>query len=49
MWNDAGQWSRDFREFLAKNKDFVMCFIKPEPKYLGEVIPISGDGRLSHD
>lgn len=45
----AGQWGRDVREFLAKNKDFVMCFIKPEPKYLGEVIPISGDGRLSHD
>lgn len=45
----AGQWGRDVREFLAKNKDFVMCFIKPEPKYLGEVIPITGDGRLSHD
>ncbi len=45
----SGQWGRDVREFLAKNKDFVMCFIKPEPKYLGEVIPISGDGRLSHD
>lgn len=45
----AGQWGRDVREFLAKNKDFVMCLIKPEPKYLGEVIPITGDGRLSHD
>lgn len=34
---------------MAKNKDFVMTFIKPEPKYLGEVISITGDGRLTHD
>lgn len=45
----AGQWGRDVREFLAKNKYFVICLVKPKPKYLGEVIPITGDGRLSHD
>ncbi|WP_092590065.1 SanA/YdcF family protein [Acidaminobacter hydrogenoformans] len=45
----AGQWGRDVREFLARNKDFFQTLYKPEPTFLGEVIPISGDGRLSHD
>lgn len=38
------------REFLARNKDFVTSTIlKPKPTYLGEPIPISGDGRESWD
>ena len=41
----GGQGYRDFREFLARSKDFVMCIFRPEPTFLGEVIPISGDGR----
>lgn len=45
----AGQWGREVREFLARNKDFFQTMLKPEPTFLGEVIPISGDGRLSHD
>lgn len=45
----VGQWSRDVRELLARNKDFVQTIFKPEPRFLGEVIPISGDGRLTHD
>lgn len=32
------------RESAARAKDFVYCIIKPEPTYLGEVIPISGNG-----
>ena len=44
-----GQDKRDFREFLARNKEFVTCLVQPEPKYLGEVIPISGDGRATQD
>jgi vancomycin permeability regulator SanA len=33
------------REYLARAKDFVKWIIKPEPKYLGDKIPIDGDGR----
>ncbi|MBQ7783947.1 MAG: YdcF family protein [Oscillospiraceae bacterium] len=39
----------DIREILARDKDFVMTIIKPEPTYLGEVIPISGSGDLTND
>ena len=40
----GGQLYFDFREVLARNKDFVYSIIKPEPTYLGEAIPISGNG-----
>ena len=45
----AGQSMRDFREVLARCKDFAMCIFKPEPTFLGEVIPISGNGDLTND
>ena len=45
----AGQSARDIREVLARNKDFFKCIFKPEPKYLGDAIPISGDGNLTND
>lgn len=45
----AGQLYREVREVLARNKDFVMSIIKPKPTYLGEVIPVSGDGDLTND
>lgn len=45
----AGQLMRDFREILARCKDFAMCIFKPEPTFLGEVIPISGNGDLTND
>lgn len=45
----AGQYKRDLREILARNKDFVMAFIKPEPTYLGAVIPISGNGNDTNE
>ena len=44
-----GQDMRDIREFLARNKDFVKVIFKPEPTYLGETIPISGDGNVTVD
>lgn len=47
--NYAGQSSRDVREFLAKNKDFFVVIFKPKPTYLGDQIPISGDGRITFD
>lgn len=45
----SGQTARDIREVLARCKDFVMCIWKPEPTYLGQTIPISGSGELTHD
>lgn len=37
------------REFLARVKDFAYCLVKPEPTYLGEAIPISGNGDVTND
>lgn len=45
----SGQGARDLRELLARVKDFGTCIFKPEPTYLGEAIPISGDGNLTND
>ena len=47
--NYSGQSGRDFRELLARVKDFWTCVFKPEPTYLGDPIPISGDGNLTND
>lgn len=44
-----GQINRDIREVLARVKDCVGCIIKVEPTYLGEAIPIFGDGNLTND
>lgn len=35
------------REILARLKDFVYTLFMPLPTYLGDVIPITGDGRLT--
>ena len=45
----AGQTYRDIREILARNKDFVKTIFKPKPTYLGEKIPVSGDGNITID
>ena len=45
----SGQKMRDLREILARDKDFFNCIIKPEPTYLGEKIPVSGNGNLTND
>lgn len=44
-----GQSKRDAREILARCKDFCNMIFKPEPTYLGEKIPVSGDGNLTND
>jgi len=44
-----GQPLREIREIAARLKDAVLCILKPEPTYLGESIPISGDGNLTND
>ena len=45
----SGQLFREIREILARNKDFINCIIKPKPTYLGESIPVSGDGNATND
>jgi len=45
----AGQRARDIREVLARVKDFFYVIIKPQPTYLGESIPVSGDGDVTND
>ena len=45
----VGAAYREIREALARNKDFVQCVFKPEPTYLGEVIPVFGNGNVTND
>jgi len=45
----VGQAYRELREIFARNKDFATSILKPAPTYLGEVIPVSGDGNLTND
>lgn len=40
---------REIREILARNKDLIKCIFKPKPTYLGESIPISGNGDITND
>lgn len=44
-----GRASREVRELAARCKDFVWAMFKPKPTYLGEVIPVSGNGDLTND
>ena len=44
-----GAFQREVREVIARDKDFIKCILKPKPTYLGEVIPISGNGDITND
>ena len=44
----SGQLGRDAREVLARVKDMFTTIFKPKPTYLGEAIPISGDGTATN-
>ena len=44
-----GQTTRECREILARCKDFVTTIIKHKPTYLGDVIPIIGNGDATND
>ncbi|MEN6351066.1 MAG: ElyC/SanA/YdcF family protein [Syntrophomonas sp.] len=37
------------REMLARNKDFWLTVFKPYPTFLGDTIPVSGDGDATND
>lgn len=43
----VGQEYRDFRELLARNKDFVKTIIKPESPYPNKSIDINASGDLT--
>lgn len=45
----AGQVAREIREIAARDKDWFSCIFKPAPKYLGETIPVSGNGDSTND
>lgn len=45
----AGQFIRDLREVIARDKDFIKCIFKPKPTYLGEIIPVNGNGDVTND
>lgn len=44
-----GQAYRELREIAARDKDFFYALIQPEPTFLGESIPVSGDGNQTND
>ncbi len=45
----AGQTIRDLREIVARDKDCIKCIFKPKPTYLGDTIPVSGNGDSTND
>ena len=45
----VGATYREIREILARDKDFIKCIFRPEPTYLGETIPVSGNGDVTND
>lgn len=49
--NNYGQIMKVYRlrESLARAKDFFLAEIKPKPTFLGESIPVVGDGRVTDD
>lgn len=47
--NYYNQLKRDIREFVARIKDYIKCIIHPKSKYLGEIIPVDGDGNITND
>ena len=40
-------WYWRFREYFARVKAFFYIVFKPKPRFLGDTIPISGDGRAT--
>ena len=45
----VGQFVREVREILARVKDCGTALLQPKPTYLGDIIPVSGDGNLTND
>lgn len=45
----AGEAYRNFREWIARDKDIFACLFDVPPKYLGDAIDIHGDGDVTND
>jgi vancomycin permeability regulator SanA len=45
----VGQNYRELREMLARTKDYIYCLLQPKPTYLGDIIPVSGNGDSTND
>lgn len=44
-----GTTYRSLREAAARGKDFLLAWVQPQPKFLGEAVPVSGNGDLTND
>lgn len=44
-----GQFKREVREILARDKDLVKVIFKPSSTYVGETISVTGDGNITND
>ena len=38
----------EIREVLSRDKNFFLSIFKPQSRYLGEKIPLSGDGNITN-
>lgn len=45
----VNQEKRELRELLARTKDFFKTIFKPTSTYLGDPIPITGNGDITND
>lgn len=45
----SGQLYRELRELLARAKDWLYTLLLPEPKIMGEIIPVWGNGNVTND
>lgn len=45
----TGEKTFELREILARDKDFIKTIFKPKSKYLGDAIPVFGDGNVTND
>lgn len=44
-----GQRMRDLREIAARTKDFYKALLLPDPRFLGDTLPIDGNGDITND
>ncbi len=44
-----GQLYREARELVARDKDVIWLLLQMPPQYLGEAIPVSGNGDVTND
>ncbi len=47
-WRYRGALFREAREVLARDEYLLKCLLRPDPKFLGEAIDLSGDGTVTH-